>query len=181
MTLPSGLAYARCVALAALAMTAAGCSPALDWRESRPEGSGATLLFPCRPSQVERTVRIAETSLRMQMHSCSAGGATFSLAVADAGAPDRVTPLLGAWRAQSAANIAGAPRPLHMPALAGATPNPSAGLFRIEGMLPDARPVVEHVAFFVSGTRLYQAVVICTGKPVAQEALDSFFGSIQIR
>ena len=58
MSLASGW---RARALPSLSLLAAliACSPTLDWREARPEGSGVAALFPCRPDQHERTVRIA--------------------------------------------------------------------------------------------------------------------------
>ena len=104
------------------------CSPALDWREVRPEGSGVIALFPCRPDKHERPVRIAGAELRMQLHSCDAAGSTFSLAVVDGAEPVRVEPLLVALKASAAANIAGG-APLAEPfAPPGATPNPASAL-----------------------------------------------------
>ena len=166
---------------ATLVWALAGCTPALDWRESRPEGSGAQLLFPCRPSAVERGVTVAGTTLHMKLHSCAAAGATFSLAAADAGASEHVTALLAALRGQAVANIAGKATPLPLSAIAGATPNGESGLVRIDGRLPDGRPVVEHAAFFVRGTMLYQAAVVQAGAPVGRDALDNFFGAIRLR
>jgi len=166
---------------ALLLAVAAGCTPSLDWRQARPEGSGATMLFPCRPASVERPVQLAGSSLSMRLHSCVAGGATFSLAVADAVVPDRVTPLLVALREQAVANVAGQASPAALPAVAGATPNAQSALLRIEGRLPDGRPVVSHAAFFVCGTRLYQATIIGTGPPAGAETLENFFATVQLR
>ena len=156
------------------------CSPALDWRESRPEASGATLLFPCRPSRIEREVRLVDASLRMQLHSCTASGNTYSLAFADAASPGAAG-ALSAWRSQTARNVSGRAVPLPMRPVTGATPNPSAGLDRIEGRLPDGRAVVEHAAFFVKGARIYQAAIVGTGEVPGQEALDNFFGAIRLQ
>ena len=164
-----------------LAGALAACSPSLDWRESRPEASGATLMFPCRPSSAERTVALAGAPVPMRLHACSAAGSTFSLAVAEAGNPERVTPVLVALRAQALDNVAGRATPLPLPPIAGATPHAESARIRIDGTLPDGRPVVEHAAFFVRGTRLYQATVIATGTPVGAEALDNFFGAVRLR
>ena len=164
---PAGLAMLLLVA----------CAPALDWRESRPPGSGVTMLFPCGPDRHERAVGIAGQQLVMQMDSCSAAGATFSLAFIDAPQVDRVAPLLDALRVSAAQNIAGAaePKPFQPP---GATPNERAGLLRIAGRLPDGRDVVEHAAFFVRGTRIYQATAI--GAAVSADAVETFFGAIRV-
>lgn len=159
-------------------VTLAGCSPALDWREIRPEGSGVTMLFPCRPDRHERQVRLDDRTVRMQMHSCSASDATFSLGVIEASGPGEVTPMLAALRAGASANLA-ADGPVPLPiAVAGMTPNPESALLRIAGHLPDGRPVSLHAAFFVKGMRLYQASAI--GKVIPANASDTFFEAIRI-
>jgi hypothetical protein len=113
----------------------------------------------------------------MQMHACDAGGRTFSLAFVDAGAPNRVEPLLAALKASAAANIEGTQmqQPFAPP---GATPNPGSALLRVEGRLPDGRRVTEHAAFFVRGLRLYQATVI--GETLPEDAVRSFFAAIKL-
>jgi hypothetical protein len=175
-----GVAASPCAVLA-IACALAGCSPALDWRESRPEGSGATLLFPCRPARHDREVRLGAASLRLQLHSCNAAGMTFSLAVADGAEPAQVTELLAALRAQALANLGStvaSERPL--PAIVGATPNPRSALLRIAGQRPDGRRVVADAAFFVKGLRLYQATVLGEADPVGNETLETFFASIRL-
>ena len=165
----------RC--FAALLAALAACAPAFDWRDARPEGSGVAMLFPCRPDRHERAVRIGDTERRMQMHSCKAAGATFSLAFVDAAQPTQVAALLAELRAHAAANIGGVPeaRPFAPP---GATPNEHSALLQIFGRLPDGRRVTEHAAFFVKGLRLYQATAI--GESLPAEAVQTFFGAIKV-
>jgi hypothetical protein len=174
-----GVAAPSLVALAA-ALALAACSPVLDWRESHPEGSGAVMLFPCRPVRHDRTVRVADATLRWQLHSCAAGGATFSLAVADGAEPAQVTPLLAALRTEAVANLGGSATEQPPVAIAGATPNAQSALLRIVGRRPEGRPVVAHAAFFVKGLRLYQATVLADDEPAGSEALDTFFASIRL-
>jgi hypothetical protein len=162
---------------AALLIVLAACTPALNWRETRPEGSGVKMLFPCRPDRHERTIRVAGAELHMQMHFCSAAGAAFSLAFVDASDPTRVTPLLARLRAAAAANVGGTATVRTM-VVPGATPNEQSALIRVEGHLPDGRGVVEHAAFFVKGLRLYQATAL--GKSLTTDALETFFSSIEI-
>lgn len=170
MSFPLGTRVAAClVALAA-------CSPSLDWRQTRAEGSDVALLFPCRPDRHERTARIGGADLRMQMVSCHAAGAVFSLAFADAPDAARVTPLVAALRAAAAANIGAIPT-VRSFAVAGATPNEQSALLRMEGRLPDGRRVVEHAAFFVKGLRVYAATVL--GESIPAEAVETFFASIK--
>ena len=176
MSLASGW---RARALPTLWLPAAlvACSPALDWREVRPEGTGVTALFPCRLDKHERSVRVAGVDLRMQQHACDAAGSTFSLAVVDGAEPTRVEPLLAALKASVAANVGGTAlaEPFTPP---GATPNPSSALLHVQGRLPDGRPVTLHAAFFVHGVRIYQAAAI--GETLPEDAVRSFFGAIKL-
>jgi len=155
-----------------------GCSPAFDWREVRPAGSGVTALFPCRPDQHERTVRIAGADRRMQLHSCDAAGATFSLAVVDAAEPAAVEPLLAEMKASVAANLGGQASAAQPFAPPGATPNPASSLLRVAGRLPDGRPVAGGAGFFVHGVRVYQATAI--GEALPEDSLTSFFAAIKL-
>lgn len=170
------------VALAiASGLVVAACSPTFDWREARPEGSAVTMLFPCRPGRVERTVRVAGLPVVMQLHSCNAGGAVFSLAVVDAGSADRVAPLLSALRGEAAVNVAAIAVFSPASAVAGSTSHPLAGRARIDGRLPDRRPVREDAVWFVGGTRVYQATVLGTGRAVDAPVLDAFFDGLRVR
>ncbi|MEO8079046.1 MAG: hypothetical protein ABI641_00855 [Caldimonas sp.] len=156
----------------------AGCSPALDWRESRPAAAGVLMMFPCRPETRERQVSLAGRPVRMQVHSCAAADTTFSLGVVDAGGPGEVTPLLAALQAGAAANVgSGTPAPRSFSA-PGATPNPQSGLVHMAGHLPDGRAVILDAAFFVKGMRLYQASVI--GEAFPDDASETFFKAIRI-
>ena len=60
-------------AVGAGALAVAGCSPALDWREVRPEGSQARALFPCKPASHARTVSLAARRVELTMYACAAG------------------------------------------------------------------------------------------------------------
>lgn len=161
--------------VAALALT--GCSPALDWREVRPRGSGATLLMPCKPDELARSVSLAGTTVRLQLAACSAGGQTWALAHADVGDPAQVTPALAELRAAAAANLDagdGAALPLQV---RGATPNRASERVQFSGKLPDGRAAHEQVAVFARGTRVFQATVL--GEQLSAEAADTFFGALQ--
>jgi hypothetical protein len=156
------------------------CAPALDWRESHPDGSGVVMMFPCRPDRQERTARVGDATLRLQLHSCRAAGATFSLAAADGAEPAQVTPLLGTLRSQVLANLGGVATEEPLPAIVGATPNAQSALLRIDGRRADGRRVVAYAAFFVKGLRLYQAMVLDADAAAGNEALETFFSSIRL-
>ena len=167
------LALPMCLVLASLG----ACSPTLDWRETAAEGSGVVAMFPCRPDRHDRAVRLVGTDLRMQMHSCRAANASFSLTYVDAAQPAQVGRLLEELHGRAVSNIAGvsAGRPFAVP---GATPNERSAQWRIEGRLPDGRGVTEHAAFFVKGSRVYQASAL--GEAVSADAVETFFGAIRV-
>jgi hypothetical protein len=170
----------RGVAALAVVLGIAACTPALNWRETRPEGSGAALLFPCRPEHQSRNVRVGAALLPMQLHACSAAGAIFSLAVLEVPDPAQVTADLAALRAQSLANLRGTPTADAASVPAGATPNEQSGRVRILGQRPDGSRVVADAAFFVKGLRLYQATILGTDDAPGREAVDTFFGAIRL-
>jgi hypothetical protein len=165
--------------LAALATVLGACSPALDWREARPEGA-IQLMFPCRPRQQERPVTLAGVQLPMRMHACSAAGSNFALAALDVPEPARVTPDLAALRAQVVANLSGVVTEERALSLAGATPNPASARLHVVGKRPDGSAVVADLAFFVRGLTLYQASVVGSDGAPQRAAADTFFGAIRL-
>lgn len=155
----------------------AGCSPTLDWREVRPEGSGAQLMLPCKPASMARKVRLAGAEVNLTLVACSAGNVTWALAFADLGDPTQVGPAL-AELGESAAGNLGASTPQRLPlAVAGATPNPASTRLFIEGRLPDGEAVQEQVAVFTKGTRVFQATAV--GARLPAEALETFFDGLR--
>lgn len=164
----------------AAAMAIAACAPARDWRDTRPEGTGVAMLFPCRPERQERQVRLGDDAVALRLFSCNAAGAAFALAAADVAEPGRVTALLEALRAQVVANVGGTATVETLPALRGATPNAQSARVRIVGKRRDGRRVVEHALFFVKGLTLFQATVIGADEAADREAIDTFFDSIRL-
>lgn len=160
---------------AALGLT--GCSPALDWREFVPEGSGVGVNFPCQPDRHERTVTLAGTRMPMRMLVCTADATTFALSHVDVAEPAGVAPVLSELRALAIGNVQGSvPRSAPFE-LRGATPNPMAGRLQVTGRLPDGQVVQEHAAFFVRGLRVYQATVI--GAQPAAQAVEGFISGLK--
>lgn len=160
------------------AVLAAACSPALDWREVRPEGSGAVGLFPCKPRHETRQVALAGARVSMTFHACSAAGATWALGFADMGDPARVADALDEAAQGSARNL-GAALPAGLAAsVPGMTPNPHARRLAFDGALPDGQPVHTEVAVFSKGTRVYQAVVVMP-RP-QHDAVQTFFGALRL-
>lgn len=163
----------RSMAACLLAVTGlSACTPTLDWREVRPEGSGARALFPCRPVSHARQLALAGAPVRMTMHACSAGGVVFALGVADVGEPARVAPALAELRAAAVRNLDAAADPVQALSVTGMTPNAQAARVRLSGRRPDGSVVHEELALFARGTTVYQATLL---GPAADAAAAQMF------
>lgn len=157
---------------------AAACSPPLDWREIRPEGSPMVAMFPCRPDRHARDVTLAGARLRMNLLVCEAAGNTFALGWVDAADAAGTSAALAELRRLAAEHIgaaAPAARPLR---LAGSTPDPQAADLRLQGRLPDGAEVHERALFFAHGLRAYQASAI--GRRLNDEAAQDFVAGLKL-
>lgn len=165
--------------LPALAWLLTACSPTLDWRELRPEGSGAQLMLPCKPASHARKVKLAGGEVELSLYACSAGDVTWALAFADLADPARVGSALQELRAAALANLgADESQATVLPLkVDGATPNPAATRLALNGRLPDGKPVQEQVAVFSKGTRVFQAT--CVGAALPADAVQTFFESLR--
>jgi hypothetical protein len=163
------------VTLAAACTTA--CSPALDWREFVPEGSGLSMTFPCRTDHHERPVLVAGAKVQMQMLVCDAGDATWAVSFFDVADPARISTTLAEWRAIAVANVQGVAAPPAPVQIRGMTPNEQSVRVLANGRLPDGAAVREHAVFFVRGLRVYSATVI--GAQPSPQAVEVFFGGLK--
>ncbi len=153
------------------------CSPALDWREFTPEGSGIGVSFPCRPDRQARVVNLAQTRVTMQMLTCSAGDVTFALAYADLIDPARINAALAELRGAAAGNLGGGVPQRTLWQIKGMTSSDEAGRVALTGHLPDGAVVHEHAALFTRGLRVYQATVIGADPPTA--VVDAFMAGLK--
>ena len=146
--------------LAGVVLVLAACSPALDWRQLRPDGWGLAVALPCRPASQARSVALAGPPVELRLLACSAEDHTFAVASADMADPARVGPALQALGAAALANVQGrveAERPAAVP---GMTPHPAARQWQVAGRLPDGQPVREQVLVFAHGLRVYQVTLV---------------------
>lgn len=161
-----------------MVLALSACSPVEDWREVRPAGSGALLLFPCKPTGMTRTVALVGATVELTLLACAAGPTTYALAHGDVVDPARVAPALQALAASAAANVDAEPvagEPYEVP---GMTPNPYARRWPLRGRLPDGTPVSEEVLTFAKGTRVFQATVIGPAPP--PEAVRVFLEGVKL-
>ena len=151
------------------------CSPRLDWREVRPEGTTLIAQLPCKPSRHARQIELAGQRADMNLMSCQAGDATWAVAWVEQADVRSISPMLEAWRAASVRNVA-AERTQALPlSVPGATPQPSAGHWRSVGKRPDGTAVTQEVALFSHGVQVFQATVL-TGNSSLPEASVFFAG-----
>jgi hypothetical protein len=165
--------------LIALAFALVACTPVLDWRESRPEGSQARLMFPCKPASHARRVALAGETIEMSMFACSAGDTVYALSFADVEDPSRVGAALSELTRAVSANVQSTSAAASAPvSVTGMTPHPQSAQWRLAGRLPDGRAVQERAALFSHGTRVYQATML--GATLDTEAQENFFGSLRV-
>ena len=165
------------LALAAL-FVLAGCTPVLDWREVRPEGSAARVLFPCRPASHARALRLGGDQVEMSMYSCAAGGTVYALSFANikdrTRVRDAVDDLAVAVQSHFQPVEAAASQPT---VVRGMTPA-GATTWRLAGRLRDGRPMQERTLLFSHGTHVYQATML--GSSLDAEAQEMFFDALRV-
>ena len=167
----------------AAVLALAGCSPALNWREVRPEASSLRLLLPCKPDRAEKSVPLGGQPALLRLMGCDADGATFAVAVATLALPNGANSanLLAQWQSLSLANMGAPAQP------AGALPlkiqgwKPVAGMttpqrIRALGKRADGTPVAGEMAFFAQGSEVFQVVVYAS--KLTPEMADTFFDSL---
>ena len=165
--------------LICLGLALAACTPALNWREVRPEGSQARSMFPCKPASHARRVAIAGQSLEMSMLACSADETVYALSFADVAEPARVGAALDELGRAAQSNLQSQGAVAAEPAVVvGMTPHPQSAQWRLSGRLPDGRAVQERVLLFSHGTRVYQATML--GARLDAEAQETFFGALRV-
>ena len=163
------------VLVASAGLTA--CAPSLDWREVRVGAAESVALFPCKPAAHARELPLAGQQVKLTLHACQAGDATWGLAWADVGDPARVADALQALQEGVRANLSGARAQARPHSVKGQTPHPSSGRWSLEGRFPDGKPVTGQVAVFSRGTFVFQATAL--GVVEGSEAADTYFGALR--
>jgi hypothetical protein len=152
------------------------CSPALDWREVRPESLPVVVLFPCKPASHARFLALAGATVKLTVLACRTGNATWAVSFADLVDPARVSAAIQELRAAAAANISAEPAPVNEWNVVGATPNVVAGRSELTGRYPDGKPLQMHMGLFALGTAVAQLSVL--GKAPGREGVAAFFGGV---
>lgn len=161
----------------------AGCSPALNWREVRPEATSLRLLLPCKPDRAEKSVPLGGQPTLLRLMGCDADGATFAVAVATLALPNGTNSanILAQWQSLSLANM-GAPSqpssalPLKIQGWQAVVGMPGPQRIRALGKRADGTPVSGEMAFFAQGREVFQVVVYAA--KLTPEMGDTFFDSL---
>jgi hypothetical protein len=165
--------------LICLGLALAACTPALNWREVRPEGSQVRGMFPCKPASHARRVAIAGQTLEMSMLACTADETVYALSFADVKDPARVGAALDELGRTAQSNLQSEGGAASQPAaLVGMTPHPQSAQWRLSGRLPDGRAVQERVLLFSHGTQVYQATML--GARLDADAQETYFGALRV-
>ncbi len=162
----------------AAALATAGCSPALDWREFQPEGSGIVATFPCKPDRHARSVKLAVQTVRIELISCAADDTQFALSYFDLDDPARVSAALTELQRLAAENLGASQQQARRAEVPGMTPNPDAARLKLEGRQPDGSTLQEEAVFFAKGLRIYQATVL--GRRLQPGAAETFLAGLRL-
>lgn len=171
------MSFAKTWGVVWTALGLAACSPALNWREVRPEGSDLVAMFPCKPDRFVRQVPLAGARVEMQLVSCAVDGVSYAVVQARVADPMQVGPALQALRDAAAGNIGGQAASVVPFTVGGMTPNPQAVRFVAEGRGADGTPVREQAGVFARGLQVYQATVV--GPSLEGPAVETFFGGLR--
>ncbi len=196
--LPGGawILTATAAAVMFVAFALAACSPAFNWREVRPDNSGLSLLFPCKPEKAEKMVPLGGPPTNLVLLGCDTGGATFAVAMAEMGDIAKVPAVLTQWQNLTLANMkaplipAAAASALSAQAVHAVLPTqrilikvPGADLLsppvllKASGQRPDGAGVTGHAAYFSRGTQVFQVVLYAD--KVQPEVSETFFSSLK--
>jgi hypothetical protein len=168
---------------AALFLTAmvllAACSPTLNWREVRPEGTRLALLLPCKPDKAQKNVSLLSPVTPMSMLGCDAGGATFAVAVVQLGDARHAGPALALWQSGTLVNMKAnlalvQSHPLKLP---GADTLPAPVLVTAQGQRADGTAVSGQAAYFAQGGQAFQVVLYADR--ITPEVAETFFSSLK--
>lgn len=159
------------------AASLAGCSPALNWRDVRPEGTRLSLLLPCKPDKAEKLVPLGGNPTALRMVGCDADGLTFAVSAADVGNSAAIPSTLAAWEQLTLANMKAAKADSSVPLkVVGATALHGV-LVKARGQRADGTRVTGHAAYFSQGSTVFQAVIY--GTDIKADVAETYFSGFK--
>lgn len=158
----------------------AGCAPAWNWRELPLASGVASARFACKPVSQTRGLPWPGSAapLATTLWACEHGGVTQALTLADVGDPAQVGPTLRAWREASLRHFDAQGTPQRTDwAVAHATPQPEAGLWRLTGRRADAVTLHVQTGLASRGTWVLQATLL-SPEPLPAQVAQGFFEGV---
>ena len=179
----------RLCRLAALvaAVAVAACSPALNWRTVALADAPLELMLPCKPDQAVRQVDWGAGAQPLSMVGCKADGATWAVSHMLLAQPQDAPAMLLRWQQALQKQLQLAPdAPAGAPFLMkGALELPQSLQVHWRGRDAQGAAVVADARWWArlegSSVRVYQALVLSPGQPVAQAARDTFVQGLQLK
>lgn len=170
------------VGLACAIATLAGCSPTYDWRTVTDNSDGYAIDLPAKPTEDERPIDIAGTSMPMHMRAAHLNGAVFAVGtiVLPSDDPQLQRVVLDYLRTGLARNLgaAGTARAIGVPLAAGGRiPALEIALSGTAGDEHEHKML--HAWLVARGRHVYQAVIAADVAPPPEQS-DQFFGSFKV-
>lgn len=135
------------------------CSPGLNWRDVRPEGTLLVALLPCKPDQGTRVLPAGDKPLTISMMGCDAGGATFTLAHVPVRDAAEAAMVLTQWQAATLSTLRGQALSTVPLALKGSSAEPAGVQIQANGVRPDGKPVSLQAVWFASAGQVFQVAM----------------------
>lgn len=178
---PTVASAMRAGAAFGVALLLGACSPALDWRDVRPKDIDILLTYPCKPEQIAQDVVLADRKVRMSMTGCVADKMTFALAHARLPDPALAATALAQLHQSAVGNVRGKVTAAAAAAVKNATPGlPDSLDLKIDGRMPDGKPVRERVLLFSQGSDVYQLTAFAPTDAFKDDAAQTFVESVNL-
>jgi hypothetical protein len=174
--------------VALLALAAAACTPAYNWREVAPDGAALRVMLPAKPASMAREIDLDGLPVTMTMHGARADEQTFVVAWvplpdADPATGERAVAAMAAGMLRNiGAGADGAvertERRLPLVDPRGARVGEQVALELIAGGTKPAPGTTLHAVFVARGARAWQAVAL--GTPLDADAAKTFVDSFAL-
>lgn len=166
--------------LLATLLGAAACTPSLNWREVRLEGSALKTLFPCKPDHGSRQLPVDGAELNVQMTGCEAQGhllVVVRLPLQSQASPADIKQAQAQWLATTLAHFKATVRdtqPLAVKTAGAATR--TVMRVRAQGSDPQGRALQGHMVSLTTPDELAMAVVYAP--QINEELSETFFAGL---
>lgn len=161
-----------------LGATLSACSPALNWRDVRPEGTSLVGLLPCKPDHGVKVLPTGDAPVTITMMGCDANGATFTLAHVAVQDTSDAAIVMTRWQTATLSTLRAQTLSVLPFILKGSSAQPGAVQVRALGTRPDGKPVsLQAVWFAVAGQVFQVAMYADQAQP---EVAEAYFSGLRL-